>query len=201
MTTAGIEVPFTPISMQFIRDMEEGIKQEFLENGKPVNPPMYKVETVNGGEEWHEHNETTIETDEEKRLWLDYIKAKDELTKFTNDERSKYIMLEGVLLDPPENDEWLKKYKRWHVKNIPDVTDREGLKIFWLMRELFKTPEDVMSITSEIMKSSMSGVDPEDIKKMEDSFRSAMRAPTSNESITPTSSGGETNMESITEVQ
>ena len=92
------------------------------ENGEHVCP-TYSVKVAGGGEEVHDHNDATIETepwadDEEVQIaWQEFQDAERELQAARIEATAKVCLKKGVVDEPP--DEWREECEHFGV-DIPD---------------------------------------------------------------------------------
>lgn len=123
-TPSGQELTLRPVGRRYV--------QQILSKPETPKKPTYEAVTVSGHIEIHEHDEKSLETDEEKAAWLDYEIAQKDVTneKLTN--LTMFLLLEGVADDPPPLKEWSVDLERWNLE-VPD--DPEELKVFWLENE------------------------------------------------------------------
>ena len=114
--------------------------------------PYYEHEVAGGEKEKIYHNETTVETPEEKAAWAKYQQAMDDIdVEFQKKKILMYIRY-GVDVDVPE--------------------DWKGTAQEYIEQVCIETYTDALAILRGI--DLLSGVDQEAIKKIEDSFRHQM---------------------------
>ena len=123
-TPSGQELTLLPVGRRFV--------QQILSKPEMPKKPTYEAKTVSGHVEVHEHDEKSVETDEEKAEWLDYQIAQKEVMDERLSNLTMFLLIEGVADDPPPLDEWSVNLKRWGLE-VPD--DSEELKAFWLENE------------------------------------------------------------------
>lgn len=154
VTAEGIEVPLRPISVQQLELVRLKATEEAEEKfGKPLRP-TYTEEVFGGGTEVHEHNETTLETDEERAAWESY---QEHLTKFNghvNGRVMDYVLLAGTRLELPEDTGWMELQAHFGLA-IPE--NKFDLRAHWLKTEVIKTLDDIQGIGNKILE--ISGID------------------------------------------
>ena len=129
--------------------------------------PTYSIETVTGDVEIHEHDETTLATDEDKEVWakyqLAYENAEEELTaKMLN-----AILIEGVFVEEITSAErWIK---RQQLMGIPVSDDEEERLLHYKQSEIARSSSDIEFIMDKVME--LTGVNPEDLALARSSFQ------------------------------
>lgn len=167
-TAAGLEVEFEPISPILLEESEQGLIAEYRQRGEPLDKPTYTVETVGGGSQIFEHDETTLTTDELKAAWALYKDANDRLQAEQAQLRLEIVM-SAIKVELPEDGEWEKRYRRWHV-TVPSDADEK--RLFYIAREILKTPADLVEAMTRVITTSMKGtVSEEAIEAASASFR------------------------------
>lgn len=177
ITEDGREIPIKAISLLELNMAEEGIKAEYIERGEPITPPTYSVETVGGDKETHPLTADNLvtddptETERRTRLWAEHQDALNRMESEIGRIKTSIVM-EGIDI-APENDDWLARKKRLHIK-VPDDPDERLL--FYKMTEAVKTPADLSSIQLEIIVLSSSGaIDRKAADAAKESFRSKLQ--------------------------
>lgn len=140
-------------------------------SSRPKVPvPLYEVETAGGGKEMHEHDATTLQTDEDKVAWENYLDLKrTEERKFSED-MFKLLMMYGTEIEYPEDDLWKAKQE---FVGILVPSDPVELYLHYLRSEVFGIEEDATDLITEVMR--VSGADEEAINSIKDSFRTAIQ--------------------------
>lgn len=171
-TAAGLEIEFEPISPMVLEESESGLLSEYKKRGEPVTPPTYTVETAGGGTQTFEHDEKSLRNDEDKKQWDAYIDATRRLLAEQSQLRLE-IVLSALKVQLPEDKEWERKYKRWHI-TVPD--DSDDKLIFYIEREILKTPDDIFTAMTQVITTSMKGtVSEEAIEAASKSFRDSIQ--------------------------
>ncbi len=156
-TSRGITIEFLPIPTLL----------EKLQAQHPTpEPPTYEVKTAAGPVEKHAHNETTLETDEDKAAWADYqARLKAARDKF-NSALMRLVMLRGIKADLPEGNAWIEE-QEFIGLSVPEEPHER--KIYWLETEVLANEADYMAAVSGVMEAS--GVPEEVISEAQASFR------------------------------
>lgn len=156
VTDNGTELEIRAISLSELQMAQAGLRAEYVERGEPLNPPKYKIETFGGGEEWHDHDEKSIRTDEEKEAWAKYLDANNRLNRESAKLVQEFVFEDGIVLDVPENGTWQARMKRRRIKIPDDLTE---MRTLYILTEYLKTPQDIKSCIGEILKVSARGTD------------------------------------------
>lgn len=159
-TTRGITIQLLPIP--FLLDQARA-SIEFPE------PPVYEVVNVAGDVERHLHDETTLETDEDKAQWEVYTQAKAEAEAKLRENMLRAMLTKGVVVEMPQDDEWIKD-QEWCGVNVP--TESRERRMHYILTEVIGRPDDLSNIMVGIGR--ISGVSEEALATAEDSFRAAM---------------------------
>lgn len=178
VTSDGLQVPIAPISLIEMDLAEAGLRQDFLDQGEPLDPPSYTVQTVGGGEEIHFHDETTLEvpgdevkTAENLKAWEAHIEA----LKRHNAERSviqSNIILDGLQVELPEDDAWEIRQRSYHIRIPVDPIEKRR---HYIQTVILKTPDDLMRLMEQVMILSTQGVVSEEaVKAAVNTFRGAV---------------------------
>lgn len=140
--------------------------------------PTYKVETASGDIEVFEHDETTLESDEDKEAWADYLQAESNSeTELTEK------LLYAVLLECVELENYDTAFAGWkHKQKLMGISIAEGEegddesqaeaelenKFYFMQTEVFHEQDDIGEILTIVM--SLTGVSVEDLAEARDSF-------------------------------
>jgi len=152
VTTAGVHLrikPIPPFKRDAIFAMRE--KPEYA-----VKPPTYEVDTVAGDKMQFEHDETTLETKEDKARWKKYLADKQVAErKWFGNLTKMYIRQAVDLNDIPAptaaDDESLRSL------DIEPETDPAQRKIQHLLSEILVTEADSNGLVQAINKVSETG--------------------------------------------
>lgn len=147
--------------------------------------PSYSVETASGDIETYEHDETSLETPEDKEAWAAYVEgmnaAETDLTE---------RLLYAVLLECVELEDYEDLFYEWKTKQelIPlplaeakDPEDERAVKkaeqenkFHFMQIEVFRDADDIGEILTIVM--GLTGVSVEDLASARDSFPSEMES-------------------------
>jgi len=168
-----VEYTLKAVSQIVFQELQTGTKQQFIKNGKILSPPTYDTVLPNNKTQQFEHDATTIideKTSEKERiLWRRYLADTKELGVAINQKLFNYIFFEGV--DCEVSEDWKNKMK-WLGVELPD--NDFDIKVKFVSSEIAKTPEDIMTLFTEVMKLSARGVDQQLIDNAEATFRGSL---------------------------
>jgi hypothetical protein len=129
--------------------------------------PTYEIPTASGDVETYEHDETTLQSDEDRKAWADYLEAQEEAeTELTEK------LLYAVLLECVELKDFEDRFTSWKRKQgllkIPLAEDEEENKFYFMQTEVFHDSDDIGEILTIVM--GLTGVSVEDLTSVRDSF-------------------------------
>lgn len=173
-TTDGRIIAVRPVdikvTLQLIRD---GVRKRHLAQGKKIDAPTYSVTTAAGAVETYPHDETTLQTDEDKAAWAQYQTDRAAMEREGEMAVLKYFLLEGVICeDPPK--EWLDRQAYYGVELPEGALDR---KLHYLQTTILPTPRDLELALAMVLAVSATGNE-EAVAAAEALFRRAMEGPT-----------------------
>lgn len=162
----------TEIELLAIRPFEMAMISDALRKKYPIPAvPTYEVETIGGGKELREHDETTVTTDEEKAAWKRYVATKTEAEGKINQEMNDYILAAGththIAVDPDAP--WTKIQRKFGIA-IPD--DPEDLRVHYLKTRVLNV-DDINELLSRIMAKT--GIKADMVETAKNSFRGTVR--------------------------
>lgn len=132
--------------------------------------PTYTMQLAGGGVQVMEHDESTLESDEDKAAWAAYIDA----LKEARAQRSKKVTLamieDGIIDCPQPTPEWEAKCARRGIV-LPEDHDAKLIKYFEM--EIFGSYDDLMHLQTMIMRAG-GDLPEEQIEQIEAMFRSAI---------------------------
>lgn len=162
--TKGIKVILTAIPPFILTSIAKEIP--------PISRPMYKTKTVAGDELEFYHDETTLTTEDEKKMWATYIDRKEERDSEVNQRVNDAAVAFGMdLEDWSGMDSWLSKRKLIGFK-VPE--DEEGCKFLYKKEWVLNSYVDVENVIKAIM--DLTGPTEEEIAEMKDSFPSELES-------------------------
>ena len=170
VTVDGREVTVRPVSQYMIQKAVLAVEQRYRESGELIDPPTYTVTTASGATETYPHDETTLQTDEDKAAWQRYQDAMARLGREKMRVATELYLLRGLVIEEPPQ-EWLDEMA---VLGIQIATDARQRKLDYIQIEVLKTPEDLIRATMAITRLSASGVPDEGMRAVEAQFRRAL---------------------------
>ena len=173
VTSTGKVIHLQPVANRLFTDTQADVEQEFVKEGKPVEPPKYNVPLAGGGTKEYYHDDVSIKTatDEEKEAWKAHQECLEELKTEQNERTIVVAIVEGVLNEP--TDEWLARMEYYKVE-LPD--NPYDLKVRYVTYELLRTPEDMASFSAAVMLLSAGmEVNQAAIEAAMESFRDSIR--------------------------
>lgn len=164
-TSRGIEVTLRPIPPYMV--------QMAIASLTVPEVPTYEVSLVSGGVEVHTHDEKSIEqsSDEEKKRWEQYQIDLQKYNAEQSDLILDIILTEGVEVDLPDEDQFRKRMK---MLRIPLSDDSEEALLQYKKIYVIGCQEDAETIMSQVLR--LTNINPEELKKIEDSFRNRMES-------------------------
>lgn len=171
-TVGGRSVRLRPVSAQTINELRISLRRKAILAGSPIEPPTYEAKTVTGETERHPHDETTLETDEDREAWRLHQEALAQLEAETNEALTRYMLAEGVICDdPPE--EWAEK-RVWLGLEVPE--SRLDQRMLYIQQEILRTPADLIRAIQGIMHLTARGSAEMEARlvELDDLFRRAL---------------------------
>lgn len=154
---------FPPLQMQMMQDAAK--KKAIKDFGEAVRP-TYRT---SAGEDFP-HDETTLETDEDKAAWAKYQEILAKHSEYVGTKTMRFVLFYGVDMNPDDDPEWQERQKYWDIE-IPDgPIDR---KIHYIQSEFIFSQSDIEQIMYRIAK--MSGVRQEAIDAASATFSDSTR--------------------------
>ena len=143
----------------------------------PPPRPTYTEHTAGGGvneieitdreaEAWAEHDPATWA--EHKDKWAEYIKARDANQEQINDAIWKAVMLRALVVDLPEDDEWIQDQEELGIK-VP--RNKKERRIHYIRTEVIGGMRDVLRLTAIAQGGDLSEAA---LQLAEDSFRHSL---------------------------
>lgn len=135
-------------------------------NSKKPQPPSYEVKTAVGVIEKHAHDETTLETDEEKKAWAEYQANLQAWNAESQTALMRIVLLRGITLELPTTDEWEKQQAFFGIDVPQDPMEK---RLHYLQTEVLGSVNDYGALVAGTMRAS--GVPEDLLTQMESSFR------------------------------
>lgn len=169
--STGSTYTVQPVSETTINLVRAAVKRRLEAEGVPLSPPVYTITTL-GGTETAAHDETTLQTEEDKRAWTNYQLGLKRLAK-EQDEAQMKVWLMALDFDMPEDDGWKAKQRFLGIE-IPE--DPMELRYHYLTTEILRTAEDLLTVIGGVTKASYHGViQEEDLDAALNSFRHTLQ--------------------------
>jgi hypothetical protein len=152
-TVGGVEVKLRPVSAERLGQIRRRMIEQARARGEPVDPPEYEATTVTGEVEKHPHDETTLETDQDREAWGAHVAAVAALDRAIGIRMMDYCFIQGVVTDGP-TPEW-KRMQEWLGEETPE--DPLELKLLYVKTGLLETEIDTAQAFAEIMQKTAAG--------------------------------------------
>ena len=161
VTSEGAEIPLRRVSRVYIARIHAKY---------PIpEVPTYTAKIVGGSEQTFPHNEESLETPEDHKLWNDYTTAKDDAVEHRLKDVAEFLLFQCVALEPPPLDEWRVDFGMWDIEP-PDPSNKLRYKIDWIEMELVPNPDDYGGLMARLY--TMAGVlEPDMVEEFERFFR------------------------------
>jgi len=158
VNTKGIKVILTAIPPFILTSIAKEI---------PVIPrPMYKTKTVAGDELEFYHDETTLTTEDEKKMWATYVERKEERDSEVNQRINDAAVAFGMDLDDWSGmTQWLANRKLIGFK-VPET--EEEARFLYKKEWVLNSYVDVENVVKTVME--LTGPSEEEISDMKESF-------------------------------
>lgn len=169
-TSAGVEIPLVAIPVMQGQMVEQSARKAAAKLfGEPVKP-TYVLETDDGGEETHEHDEETIKDDPAaKRAWDKWQECLRKTSEYVNTKLLDFALMEGTDAQLPESKAWMKRQRILGIE-IPeeDPEDNCELRLHYTKSVLLGNPIDIANIQTAIMV--ISGINQEALEAARATF-------------------------------
>lgn len=163
VTQDGVEVRLKPVSRPLL--------DKALDTSSEVQPPTYQITTATGEVEVHQHDETTLETEEDKRAWEKY---QEELKRARRERATRFnrtLIIEGVDVDPDADQAWKEK---WEYLGIPIPENKFERKVEYVLAEVAKN--ELTDLLAAVLDAS--GINTEAVDQIRGSFRAGVQRAT-----------------------
>jgi len=135
-------------------------------------PPTYTAVTAAGVEEVHPHDETTLETDEDRRAWAEYLEQKRAAEQARQESLIRILFVKGIEVNIPKNG-WVEEQQFFGI-DVPK--NPLELKVHFISTEVLHSLDDMLALMGDIME--LSGVSREAIEVASESFLGEMEGHT-----------------------
>jgi len=172
-TSDGRLVAVKPVDMTFgIQLLRKSIEDRFKRAGEPVLPPTYTVTTASGATETFPHDETTLQTDDDKAAWAKHTDAKKRMEAELSMAFMRYTLLSGVVCEEPTK-EWQEQCTFLGLDLPENASER---KLLYMQMMLLPTPADLKRAMAAVLAVSSTGSE-EMVHAAEDLFRHSLQGP------------------------
>lgn len=136
--------------------------------------PTRTVETaIAGYTEDEPLSEDDLRSDEERRIWAEYVKERDAAKAKQDRLVMDYILLEGIRFDMDDLEAWTAKRRRW---GLPVPEDEREMMLAYVKTAVIGGVDDLNAITTGIF--AMQGVDEATLKSVQATFQRSVRRET-----------------------
>jgi len=164
----GKTIVVKPVAYYKMQQLRAAIEEAYRADGKPIDPPTYEV-PIGGSDETQTftHDESTIESDEDRAAWDTYLATLDEMEREARDRVVRFALRVGV--EAEEESGWEEDQEHEGIKIPDDPRDR---KLHYIMTEVLPTPREQGEVYGLIMYMSTQFVEGQDVRAAQDLFRS-----------------------------
>lgn len=142
ITANGIEIEVVAVSPWLMDSVSDTVQMP--------EPPTYEVSAL-GDKQLIPHDETTLQTDEDKIAWAKYLKELEEARSQRREQRTRTMLLYGVKVELPKDGKWKKRQAKLHIE-IPE--DEDELHIHYLKTEVITSHTELVAVVEEINRLS-----------------------------------------------
>lgn len=142
MSSRGIWAVFSPMPMLLRTRIAETMKKEGLEEPQP---PTYEVEQFGGEIELHEHDESTIETEEDQEVWQKFLDDTDVWSADFSERLAEAVKVLCMEVPGMDEDNWVEKFEYLDIE-VPDKKKTIDRKKFYIDNVFIGSREDVIAI-------------------------------------------------------
>jgi hypothetical protein len=165
VTSSGLEVT--------LRGLPPLVPQRIDSSIEYPSKPTYDVTTASGDVETYEHDVKSLESDEDKQAWDDYLEGmNDAETELTEK------LLYAVLLECVEMGEYKEEFASWKKRQklmgIVLSEDEDENKFYFMQTEVFHDQDDIGEILTIVM--NLTGVSMEELAEVRDTFPSEVES-------------------------
>ncbi|MFA5322357.1 MAG: hypothetical protein WC373_06745 [Smithella sp.] len=157
-TSLGFVLTLKPLSPDILAAIREQVKFP--------DPPTYENELLGGGKETIFHTEETIETEEEKTAWAEYLKEFHKARTLFYEKKLRAIFRRCIIIDLPDDNEWKDLLIEDGIK-IPDSPAE--LKYLFITTQTLGSVTDPMAIMTIV--DDLSLFSEEDLNKVKNMFQ------------------------------
>jgi hypothetical protein len=162
VTSQEKEIPLQPVS-RFLIDKRLASREKIL-------PPLYSTVVAGGDLEWLYHDEKSLQTDDDRKKWADYLQRKQLEERTFNRDFFKLMLLYGTNLELPADEYWMKKQQSVGITIPTDPVER---LLHYIESEYLAVEEDITDLVAKVLE--ISGSDRAEAEEIRRSFRSALQ--------------------------
>lgn len=148
ITSKGFEIHLAPINKLFLRNIVE----EYQKRNPEPKKPTYDVVGFGGANEKKEHDENSVQTDDEKALWEEYKAAHSEWKMNQDLSILESVLLQAVVLPEgwADDQEWID-FMEYSGIEIPRNTFKK--KYLYITSWLTGSDADLQSIMQTVLEA------------------------------------------------
>ena len=140
-TSSGKKWKVLPVSQETVVMAQKAIEERYKSQGLTIDPPTYTYQTAGGGSIVAEHNETTLETEEDKARWKVYQDNINKLTAEKADLQMRMWLTLGLDIDESIKDPAWEQTQAFFGVVIP--TNPIEKRLHFVKTEVLKSPYDI----------------------------------------------------------
>lgn len=149
-----------------MQNLGTSIRAEWAEVGRTPDPPTYEAELAGGGKETHEHNETTLVTDEDRAAWEKHLAEAEAFQRELMDRSMKTLFIRGVQTPPLEDgSEWMLE-QAFMGSRVP--INKLERRYFYVRTEIINSPAEGKRLMEAI--TALSGISREAMRAATETF-------------------------------
>jgi len=172
INSTGIEIPYLPISMEKVQDLQLKIKKKYA--NEPLEPPTREFEVIGGGKQKEVLDDTNVVSDEDKELLAKHKDALHRLNQETTEAMKRFIIVKGIDFLSVKAELWDVWKDERELLNIPIPESQAQGKFEFAMDMLVVIAEDFERLYTECTIAGFSGLTEEDAENYRQFFLSGM---------------------------
>lgn len=140
--------------------------EQYSQTHQLPEPPTYEIKTMGGAVETHEHDETTLQTDEDRHKWAEYQLTLAHCKRDRNRGLLRIILLKSVQVTMPSDESWMREQEALGITVPADPIER---KLHYIQTELLGGKKDIEELL--LRSFEISGADEEAVAQARALFR------------------------------
>lgn len=132
----------------------------------PATMPTYDVELMGGGFQTFEHDDRSVETDQDRAALQAYKDAMQKRTAYINEKMMQFYLITGTDITLPEDRAWEKRQEFFGIEIPSDANEK---MYHYITTELLMNASDLMALVDKIMQAS--GIDEDTLAAARETFR------------------------------